>query len=108
MCLTFLLPLFGNFFFLIFCLKLLELKPILRLGCKKGGTEELLSDPWFEGLSADLIQRKALLAPYVPKLKGSADVANFEEAEDEHDDVESFSYSGSQDKWKKWGVKIKA
>jgi len=87
-------------------LKLLELKPIMRLGCKKGGMEELWDNSWFDGLTSDLIERKALRAPYVPNVEG-AEVLNFEEVDDEHGDVESFSYNGSQDTWRKWGNKVK-
>jgi hypothetical protein len=88
-------------------LRLLELKPIMRLGCKKGGMEELWDDPWFDGFTMDLVERKALRPPYVPKLESETDVLNFDEVDDEHEDIDSYSYSGSQDKWKRWGGKVK-
>ena len=86
---------------------LLEEIPVKRLGCRKDGIQELWDNGWFDGFTADLIERKALVAPFVPKMKGPLDVANFDDFKDEVEDLHHYSYSGPPDGFKKWGGNIR-
>jgi cGMP-dependent protein kinase len=88
--------------------KILDVNPVMRLGCKKKGMSEMWADPWFDGFTEDLISRKALNAPYVPPLSGPLDVFNFDDFEDDNvssEDLETFSYSGPSEPFRQWGNK---
>jgi len=86
---------------------ILEETPIKRLGCRKKGIEELWDHPWFDGFTADMVERKALNAPFVPQLSGPLDVINFEDYNDFAEDVGTFSYGGPTEPFRKWGGVIK-
>lgn len=88
--------------------KILNVNPVMRLGCKKTGISELWEDPWFDGFTEDLVTRKALNAPFVPTLEGPLDVFNFDDYDDTvtSDDLENFSYSGPSELFKKWGNRV--
>lgn len=43
--------------------ELLVPKPELRLGCKKGGIEELKNHPWFESIDFLKIYERKVIAP---------------------------------------------
>ncbi|GMH93460.1 hypothetical protein TL16_g12634 [Triparma laevis f. inornata] len=89
--------------------KILDVNPVMRLGCKKKGMSEMWADPWFDGFTEDLISRKALNAPYVPQLSGPLDVFNFDDFESDgvaDADLETFSYSGPNEPFRQWGNKV--
>jgi len=87
--------------------QILEENPVKRLGCRKGGIAELWSNPWFDGFTAEMVERKALNAPFVPELKGPLDVVNFDDYEDFVEDVDNYSYTGPSEPFRKWGNMVK-
>lgn len=62
-----------------FITKLLVKDPRKRLGGGVEDAEELKRHPFFDGLNWDDLSRKAVPAPFVPKITGELDVSNFSE-----------------------------
>ena len=86
---------------------ILDESPVNRLGCRKMGIDELWGNPWFDGFTAEMVERKALVPPFIPKLSGPLDVVNFEDYDDFEEDVSNYSYSGPTEPFKKWGGYVK-
>jgi len=63
--------------------RLLCVDPTHRLGCLKGGSADVRRHPWFQGISFNKLEDKAIPAPYVPKIKSPTDDSNFDKYEDE-------------------------
>lgn len=64
--------------------KLLTVDPTRRLGCLKNGSKDVKAHAWFAGsLDFKALEAKALLAPYVPKIKNMFDDSNFDTYTDE-------------------------
>ena len=58
--------------------------PTRRLGCLKNGSKDVKAHAWFAGsLDFKALEAKALLAPYVPKIKNMFDDSNFDTYTDE-------------------------
>ena len=49
-----------------------------RLGCSKTGTEDIKAHKFFEGLDWVLLEARAMVPPFKPKVKSSRDVGNFD------------------------------
>ncbi|KAF6215608.1 hypothetical protein GE061_010364 [Apolygus lucorum] len=62
-----------------FITKLLVKNPRERLGGGIGDALELKEHPFFKGLNWNDLARKAVPAPFVPKISGELDVSNFSE-----------------------------
>ncbi|XP_014251762.1 ribosomal protein S6 kinase alpha-5-like isoform X2 [Cimex lectularius] len=62
-----------------FITKLLVKEPRERLGGGADDAEELKRHPFFKGLNWNDLSRKAVPAPFVPKIAGELDVSNFSE-----------------------------
>jgi serine/threonine protein kinase len=74
--------------------KLLEREPSARLGCLKGGAEDIRRHVWFTGLNWDALLAKRIRAPWKPPLKSDTDTSCFDPY-DEDDDVEPYHDDGS-------------
>eukprot|EP01038_Epipyxis_sp_PR26KG_P006283 gene6283-8651_t len=59
-----------------------------RLGNLKGGPEDIKQHKWFDGFDFDIMLRKQLKAPWVPKVASITDTSNFDPygADDHPDD----------------------
>jgi serine/threonine protein kinase len=66
-----------------FVSKLLQVDVSRRLGCLRGGSLDVRTQPWFSGLEFKKLEAKALKPPHVPKIKGHKDDSNFHHFEDE-------------------------
>ncbi|KAI8334743.1 kinase-like domain-containing protein [Chlamydoabsidia padenii] len=58
-----------------------------RYGNLKNGAEDIKGHPWFDGVDFDLVAKRQIRAPYVPKLSGEGDANNFDryaESKDEY------------------------
>jgi len=78
--------------------KLLVAKVTNRLGCKRGGTKEIMKHKWFSShLDWEAMEQKRLRAPWQPKLKDPFDTSCFP---DEYEDEPIAPYSGAQDMFK--------
>ena len=75
-------------------LKLLTRESHLRLGCLRGGAQDIKDHAWFQGLDFHDLFRKRIKAPWVPEIKGILDSSNFEPY-DEDDTVEPYKDTGS-------------
>ena len=61
--------------------KLLRYDPELRIGCREQGVDEIKQHPFFKAIDWDLIERKGMVAPFIPQIKnGDTDVSNFDTA----------------------------
>ena len=78
-----------------FCQKLLEKDPIKRIGCGVKGTKEIKTHKWYETLDWEKIESKGYAAPWVPPLKGDADVVETEEYWDPVFQADSYSWEES-------------
>lgn len=59
--------------------KLLRFDPEKRIGCRDPGVIEIKQHPFFKDIDWDLIERKGMVAPFVPEIKeGKLDVSNIE------------------------------
>ena len=83
--------------------KLLTPQPMLRLGSTVGGVDAIWNHKWFDGFTSDLVERRALNAPYVPDINENNKVVNCSE-EEEEDDSDSI-YIGNFD-FRYWGPKV--
>lgn len=59
-------------------LGLLEPNPGLRLGSLAGGMQDVMKHSFFTGFDWNALVAKSLVAPYVPEVKDSLDVHNFD------------------------------
>lgn len=57
--------------------QLLNPKPAYRLGNLKNGVDDVKSHPWFKDVDWNVLERKKLRAPYLPKIRDEADTSNF-------------------------------
>ena len=58
--------------------KLLRYDPEYRIGCRDAGVQEIKEHPFFSGVDWHLIERKGMVAPFVPVTKDVDDVSNFQ------------------------------
>lgn len=58
--------------------KLCKPMPIDRLGCLKGGAQDIRNHRWFKGFEWDKLYAKTLRAPWVPRLKSNTDTSHFD------------------------------
>ena len=56
-----------------FCRGLLQKKPVHRLGCQRGGSQEVLTHPWLDSVDFKALLNKELPAPWVPELDSPQD-----------------------------------
>ena len=59
--------------------KLLRYDPEYRIGCRELGALEIKQHPFFSNVDWDLIERKGMVAPFVPEFKNEVDVSYFED-----------------------------
>ena len=60
--------------------KLLRYDPEMRIGCREAGALEIKQHPFFRDVDWELIERKGMVAPFVPVIQnGETDVSNFDE-----------------------------
>ena len=75
--------------------KLLRKQEYKRLGTAIGGLEDIMKHPFFDRFSWESLRERKIKAPWIPKIKGRNDTANFEEAFDTHElesrEVKAFS-----------------
>lgn len=74
--------------------KLLTQKVTSRLGCKRGGVDDIKQHKWFRGVDWAALEAKRIAAPWVPPLKDPFDTSHFDPY-DEDDTVEPYSDDGS-------------
>ena len=55
---------------------LLVKDPARRIGCRKGGVEELKQHSWFGNIEWDMLYRKEIDPPFVPSTLKASDVSN--------------------------------
>ena len=66
-----------------FVSRLLASKPTQRLGCLKGGSNDVFEHPWLKGLvDMEALLKRALPAPVVPRIKSPTDTSNFAACEE--------------------------
>ena len=58
--------------------KLLRYDPERRIGCREPGVEEIKQHPFFRDIDWDLIERKGMVAPFIPSVADGMDVSNFD------------------------------
>ena len=75
--------------------KLLEKDPIKRIGCGVKGTKEIKTHEWYATLDWEKLDSKGYAAPWVPPLKGDADVVETEEYWDPVFQADSYSWEES-------------
>lgn len=75
--------------------KLLQPQPHKRLGVVKGGSKLIKKHPWYKGFEWQHCFDKKIPAPYIPSIKDSRDVSNFDEYDEEEDDAEPYRDDGS-------------
>lgn len=61
--------------------KLSRDNPKARLGYKKNGIDDIRKNKWFKGFNWDMFQRRAMQAPFRPKIKSMIDTSNFDACE---------------------------
>jgi serine/threonine protein kinase len=66
--------------------KLLKTKSTKRYGVIKGGAQLIRDHPWFKRFDWSAMQKQQLKAPFVPKVKGNADISNFDKYPAEKED----------------------
>lgn len=75
--------------------KLLYHKPTKRLGVVNGSAKLIKKHAWFKTFSwSDLLDRK-LKAPFVPKIKGDADISNFDDYGEDQEEHQHYNDDGS-------------
>ena len=74
--------------------KLLTQKVTSRLGCKRGGVDDIKNHKWFRGVDWSALEAKRIGAPWVPPLKNPFDASHFDPY-DEDDEVEPYTDDGS-------------
>lgn len=73
-----------------------------RYGNLKGGVDDIKNHRFFKELDwNDLINQK-IQPPYIPKVKGSGDVSNFEELDESEDEDEAEEIKPSKDPFASW------
>jgi len=48
--------------------KLLQRRPVLRLGMRTGGIQDIKRHPWFDGFDWDALATRRMKPPCVPKV----------------------------------------
>ena len=68
--------------------KLLSREIQTRLGNLKGGSDDIKNHKWFSGYDFDAYMKKAMHAPWLPKISSATDTSNFDSygVEDHVDD----------------------
>ena len=74
--------------------KLLTQKVTSRLGCKRGGVDDIKTHKWFRGVDWSALEAKRIAAPWVPPLKDPFDASHFDPY-DEDDEVEAYTDDGT-------------
>ena len=60
--------------------QLLKQEPSNRIGCREAGVYEIKFHPFFNGIDWELIDRKGMVAPFIPSMKdGPVDISNISE-----------------------------
>ena len=54
-----------------------------RIGNGKFGMKPIMTHPWFKGLDWVKLEKEEMNSPFVPTIKGEADVTNFDEVDSE-------------------------
>ena len=67
--------------------KLCKENPSERLGYMRGGIGEIRNHRWFDGFHWDGLNQRTMDAPYVPKIEGHLDAANFDQYPPEEPDL---------------------
>jgi cGMP-dependent protein kinase len=76
-------------------LKLLKPNPSLRLGCLKGGAQDVQDHKWFDGIDWAAMMAKKLPAPWKPTIKDDKDLSRFTD-EYPDSDTEDVPYTGDE------------
>ena len=75
------------------CKKLLTSNPAFRLGNLMGGCDDIIQDPFFADFDFAALDKRQIVAPYVPPVKNALDAANFDKYDE---NVEVPDYYGDQ------------
>lgn len=59
--------------------------PTDRIGCWKGGAQDIRNHRWFKGFDWEKLYAKSLRAPFIPKLKSNVDCSYFDNFPDDTD-----------------------
>jgi len=65
--------------------KLLTADRARRMGCGPSGSDDVKTHRWFRGVDWEMIQNRAVAAPWVPKIKADDDTTYFSEYPDSKD-----------------------
>jgi serine/threonine protein kinase len=66
-----------------------------RLGCRRGGAEDVRAHPFFAGVDWAALRARAVPAPWRPALASDTDTGNFDEYEEEEDAPPPYVPDGS-------------
>jgi serine/threonine protein kinase len=58
--------------------RLLVVDPKQRIGSLANGINEIYAHPWFKGINFGKLRQKEIEAPWIPEVKNTLDVTNFE------------------------------
>jgi serine/threonine protein kinase len=74
--------------------KLLRADLTKRLGCLKGGADDLKRHKWFQGVDWQLLYEKKLIAAIIPRVTSATDTSNFDPYPDSVEEAGMPMYSG--------------
>lgn len=79
--------------------RLLSREISTRLGNLKGGCDDIKSQRWFQSIDFDLLTKRGIRAPWIPKVTGVTDTSNFDPyAPDEEGDNSHYVDRGDWDR----------
>jgi len=73
-----------------------------RMGCQKGGPEEIKKHKWFRGLNWAKLYNRQVTPPWRPMLKSEEDTSHFADYRDSLEESGPFLEQGKQDLFKTW------
>lgn len=76
--------------------KLCKAMPTERLGCLKGGAQDVRNHRWFKGFEWEKLYAKTLRAPWIPRLKNNTDTSYFDHIPGDND-IPPDDFSGWDD-----------
>jgi len=82
------------------CKDLIKKQVHKRLGCLKGGGQDVMDHPYFDGFSFEQLEAKQLKAPFTKPVEDKTDMSNFDQLEE--DRGEAPVYRGNEDWCKGW------